>query len=421
MPSGPERIGLGVALAGLRDGSCDAHQILDQCHDRIALREPEVHAWQWLRPRAEAHDWLRTHADLLATTPLRGLPVGIKDIIDTRDSPTEMGSALHRGRRPVDDAACVAHLRAMGALILGKTVTTELAFFAPGRTANPRDLTCTPGGSSSGSAAAVADGMVPMALGTQTAGSIIRPASFCGVAGYVSTRGLLSLRGVLPFAQSFDALGVFASEPMDLEIVADLFLSSAPVPRGDPRILVLSGDAFGPVSAEMAEAVRAMADRCADLDVEVVSFPVRGDAMSRLIALHRTVMAFEAARNLTAEVRRRADLSPQLATLLEQGRTIPVTEYAAAMQDIAEIDRQVQRVQGPGDLVLCAGAPGSAPEGFDSTGSPHMSQGWQALGRPALAVPTGVDSANRPLGVQFVAQRWQDARLLAFGRRIAAV
>ncbi len=210
-----EELGVAAAIALLQRGALTAEALVRACLDRIARDEPELHAWAFL-DRDEALAAARAADRGGRKAPLFGLPVGIKDIIDTGDAPTECGTSLYGGRQPDRDAACVARLRAAGAVILGKTVTTELAFFAPGPTRNPRRPAHTPGGSSSGSAAAVADGMVPAALGTQTAGSIIRPAAYCGVVGFKPSHDLLSLEGVHPFAPSLDTLGLFVRQVGDL-------------------------------------------------------------------------------------------------------------------------------------------------------------------------------------------------------------
>ncbi len=212
-----EALGAQEAVRLLSRRELTAEALVAACLDRIASEEPRVQAWEWLEPelaRAQARA-----ADAHPRPPLFGLPVGVKDIIDTADFPTAWGSPVYRGRRPARDATCVTALRAAGAVILGKTVTTEFAFYSPGRTRNPRRLTHTPGGSSSGSAAAVAAHMVPAALGTQTAGSILRPASFCGVFGFKPTFGRLSMEGIHPLAPSLDTLGVFTRAVEDVPLL----------------------------------------------------------------------------------------------------------------------------------------------------------------------------------------------------------
>lgn len=411
-------------LSQLRNGDMDAHQVVDLCHERIAQREEAVGAWQWLRPREECHSWLRNNADWLRQTPLRGLPVAIKDIIDTADAPTRLGSTLHRTRQPADDAACVASLRAAGALILGKTVTTEFAYFSPGKTANPRDLHCTPGGSSSGSAAAVADGMVPVALGSQTAASVIRPASYCGVYGYVATRGLMALRGVQPLAPSFDSLGLLAADPGTLAEVADVLSGAAglrdhrPVVLRELTLLRVPGTAIGPVSDEMEATVEALEKRLRRAGALSVPFDDSG-ALARLVELHGAVMAFEAARNMVWEASQPEAISPEFAELAARGREIHLAAHAAALEEIGHLSAALERLRPPGALFLAPAAPGSAPEGLAATGAPHMSRPWQALGLPVISLPAGLCAKGRPLGVQLIGRRFGDAALLAVAEQIA--
>lgn len=423
--SGGTPLGLTEALDQMRDDSTDAHTYLDSCYDRIDAREEQVGAWQSLRPRDECHRWLDDNADWLAETPLRGLPVAIKDIIDTADLPTTMGSALHANRQPVDDAACVAALRSAGALILGKTVTTEFAYFFPGKTANPRDLRCTPGGSSSGSAAAVGDGMVPVALGSQTAASVIRPAAYCGTMGYVATRGLMSLRGVQPLSQSHDSLGILGRSFEDIRLIADLLSgpgtfqrSSLPLPG--LRILRIQDAAMGEVSTQMEAAIDQMAAKLRDAGVTVTELADEG-RIKRLIELHSEVMAFEVARNMAAEGARPDALSPQFAQLLETGRAIPLSDHAAAQEEIMQLGQWLEAARTGSAAILAPAAPGSAPEGHAATGSPHMSRAWQALGLPVISLPAGSDEQGRPLGAQLIGQRWRDGEILDLGREISVL
>jgi Asp-tRNA(Asn)/Glu-tRNA(Gln) amidotransferase A subunit family amidase len=229
-----ERLGAVAAARQIRDGKISSDELTRACLARIEAREPEVQAWAFLDPehalrQARAADEWRKRGRPLG--PLHGLPVGVKDIIDTADMPTENGTVLHKGRMPRHDAAAVRMLRAAGAVILGKTVTTECAYFSPGKTRNPRNIEHTPGGSSSGSAAAVAAGMVPAAIGSQTAGSVIRPASFCGVYGYKPTHGLIPRTGVLTLSRALDHVGCFSRSVEDLALLAEVLTG---YDEGDP-------------------------------------------------------------------------------------------------------------------------------------------------------------------------------------------
>jgi Asp-tRNA(Asn)/Glu-tRNA(Gln) amidotransferase A subunit family amidase len=381
-----------------------AADVVASCRARIAALEPELHAWVHL-----AGD-----APVGSGGPFDGLPVGVKDVIDTADMPTEFGSAVHRGRRPSEDAACVALLRRAGATALGKTVTTELASFTPGPTRNPHGLGHTPGGSSSGSAAAVAAGMVPVALGTQTAGSVVRPASFCGVAGYAATHGELAMRGVQPLAPGLDTLGVFARDVADLALVRAALLA-APMPAtaapAAPRIAVWEApDLDAPMRAALAASAEALGAAGA-----VVVRPELGAVVAELTGLHQLVMRFEIARTLAWEDDRRDLLSDHLVAEIDAGMRIGVAELHAARERVQQLRATLERLVGDCDAVLAAGAGGSAPAGLDSTGSPAQSRPWHVLGLPVVALPAGIDDAGLPLGVQLVGRRWGDDALLALG------
>jgi Asp-tRNA(Asn)/Glu-tRNA(Gln) amidotransferase A subunit family amidase len=376
---------------------------LDACLARIADLEPEIRAWAHL-PDAYPEP---------ASGPLAGLPVGVKDVIDTADMPTECGSAAHRGRQPAEDAACVALLRRAGAIVVGKTVTTELASFAPGPTRNPHVHGHTPGGSSSGSAAAVAAGMVPVALGTQTAASVVRPATFCGVVGYSSSQGELPMRGVSPLAPGVDTLGIFARSVAEVWPVRDVLLggrAERPAVPGAPRIAVWRAPVLeDPMRAALDRAAGALADGGAEL-----AEPSIGDLVAELAALHLTLMAFELARTLAWEDDRRELLSRELVAQIDEGLGITVAERQAARRRVAELRAELE-ARLDGATVLAAGAEGAAPEGLASTGNPSQSRPWHVLNLPALALPAGADDRGLPLGVQLVGQRFEDDALLALG------
>jgi Asp-tRNA(Asn)/Glu-tRNA(Gln) amidotransferase A subunit family amidase len=374
---------------------------LTACLKRIAEREPDVRAWACLADPPLAP----------APGPLHGLPVGIKDVIDTADLPTECGSVVHRGRRPSEDAACVALLRRAGAIVVGKTVTTELASFAPGPTRNPHALGHTPGGSSSGSAAAVAAGMVPVALGTQTAGSVVRPASFCGVVGYAATRGELPMRGVNPLAQGLDTLGVFARSVAEVTLVRDVLAggrSEHPPAPAAPRLALWRAP---DLEAPMRDALAGAAEALAGAGAAIVE-PDLGALVEELTALHVIVMGFELARTLVWEDDRRDLLSPHLVAQIDEGLAIGVREVHAARARVEELRAELTGRLGDCDAVLAAGACGPAPEGLGSTGSPAQSRPWQVLGLPAVALPAGT-AGRLPLGVQLVGRRFGDDDLLA--------
>ncbi len=381
-----------------------AEDVVADCRARIAELDPQLRAWVCL---AEP-------APVVVTGLLAGLPIGVKDVIDTADMPTESGTAVHRGRRPSEDAASVVLLRRAGATVLGKTVTTELASFSPGPTGNPHAPGHTPGGSSSGSAAAVAAGMVPAALGTQTAGSVVRPATFCGVAGYAATRGELPMRGVQPLAPGLDTLGAFAREVADLALVRAALLD-APVARPAapvaPRLAVWEAPEL---EAPMRAALRAAVGTLVGAGAQIER-PDLGAIVAELASLHELVMRFEVARTLAWEDDRRDLLSDHLVREIDAGLAVAVPELHAARERIEELRAKLDGVLASCDAVLAAGAAGPAPAGLEATGSPAQSRPWHLLGLPAVALPTGVDPAGLPLGVQLVGRRWADDALLALG------
>jgi Asp-tRNA(Asn)/Glu-tRNA(Gln) amidotransferase A subunit family amidase len=375
---------------------------LQGCLARIARREPEIRAWTYRPERLPA-----PRAGLLS-----GMPIGVKDVIDTADMPTECGSAVHRGRRPTEDAACVALLRRAGAVVVGKTVTTELASFAPGPTRNPHALTHTPGGSSSGSAAAVAAGMVPAALGTQTAASVVRPASFCGVVGYSASWGELPMRGINPLAPGQDTHGVLARDVADAALVRAALVGAPRTPARAPATPRLALSASPALEPSMRDALTGAADALADAGADIVHLQA-GAIVDELSALHLTVMGFELARTLAWEDDRRDALHPKLVAQIDEGLAVGIDEVHAARARVAALRAELATLLDGCDAALAAGANGPAPKGLDSTGDPLQSRPWHVLGMPAVALPAGVDDRGLPLGVQIVGSRFGDDALLA--------
>jgi Asp-tRNA(Asn)/Glu-tRNA(Gln) amidotransferase A subunit family amidase len=406
-----------VAARRIAAGELSSEQLVHDCLERITERDGDVGAWEHLDPtaalaQARARDRTPPHG------PLHGVPVGVKDIIDTADMPTGYGSPIWRGHRPARDAACVALVREAGGVVLGKTVTTELAYFSPGRTANPHDLGRTPGGSSSGSAAAVADHMVPVALGTQTAGSIIRPAAFCGVVGYKPSFGTISRSGVMAFAESLDTVGSLAGSVADAALLVsvaarrpDLLLRAGPGQA--PRVAVYRSAAWDQVSAGSQAALDGAARRLAEAGADISDAALPG-WFAELAEAQATVMAFEAARSFAPERREHGDrLSPQLRALLDEGADRAPADYLDAL-GLAQAGRQeLAALFGRHDLILTLSAPGEAPTGLDSTGDPRFNRTWTLLGTPCVHLPTGSGEAGLPVGVQLVGRPGDDARLLA--------
>jgi Asp-tRNA(Asn)/Glu-tRNA(Gln) amidotransferase A subunit family amidase len=380
----------------------------------VADRDAVVQAWAFLDPdRALAE---ARAVDDGRGGPLRGLVIGVKDIIDTGDQPTQHGSPIYAGNRPGRDAACVALVRAAGAVCIGKTVTAELACFHPGPTTNPHRPTHTPGGSSMGSAAAAATGMVDVALGTQTAGSVTRPASFCGVFGFKPTFGLVSRDGVKLIAPSLDTVGLLARSADALDEVRVVLTGGAPAERVTaPALGLLRTEHWGEASADSRRAVEEAARRARLAHARVVDVameaPFRG-----LAAAQSVVQPYEAARHLAWELREhRPALSDDLAALLERGAAIGVRDYEAARAHAAAARASLDSLFGDVDVLLTPAVIGEAPEGLGSTGDPLFARAWTILGLPTLSVPGLVGSSGLPVGVQLVGRPNADAAVMGAG------
>jgi amidase len=346
---------------------------------------------------------------------LCGLPVGIKDLIDTAGLTTAYGSPIYRGHVPLADAGCVRALRRAGAVILGKTVTSEFAVYTPGKTRNPRDPSRTPGGSSSGSAAAVADGMVPLALGTQTAGSVIRPASFCGTIGWKPSFGLLPLDGVRPMAPSLDTLGFFVQELADVPLA--LSALGAPLrkhePPAKPVLAVCKTEAWDRAEPTTRAAVEAAAARL-ELAGAQVREVVLGAPFAGLIETQIAIMGAEAAVSMRRELEQRPyDLSAKLREFLEAGRAVTPERLRAAHFQADTCRRELEALFKGVDALLTPAAVGEAPSGLESTGDPLFNRIWTLLGNPCVSLPVLQGPAGMPLGLQLVGPRGRDEVLLA--------
>jgi Asp-tRNA(Asn)/Glu-tRNA(Gln) amidotransferase A subunit family amidase len=415
-------LGAAAIVQGILSGGFSAEDVVRACLARIAETDAAVQAWACIDPGfalAQARALDRRLAEGAAPGALQGVPVGIKDIIDTADLPTENGTVLHAGRRPARDAAVVARLRAAGAIIMGKTVTTELATYAPGKTRNPHDPAHTPGGSSSGSAAAVAAGMVPLALGTQTNGSVIRPAAFCGVIGFKPSFGLISREGVLRQSPALDQIGVFARSVEDAARVAEVIRDAPPHPRWSesavapperpPRIGFVGTPLWDRVDADARERISGLVDRLGEA--------VRSTAMPEAAAgawdWQRTVMEAEIAANYDSEwTAGRERLSESLRSQIARGRAITAVDYQRALARIDAVNTAFAPLYAQHDVILTPAVAGTAPRGLDSTGDPSFCTLWTFCGMPALTLPLLQGANGLPLGVQLVASRGHDARLL---------
>ncbi len=354
---------------------------------------------------------------------MHGVPVGIKDIIDTYDMPTSYGSPIYAGHESFADAAGVAMLRAAGAVILGKTVTTEFAMFTPGKTANPHNPAHTPGGSSSGSAAAVADAMVPLALGTQTAGSIIRPASYCGAVGYKPTHGNFPIAGIKALAQSLDTLGGFSRRVADLALLRAVMIA-APAElvklAGPPRIGVYRTPQWPEASADTHTALETAAQQLAKAGAEVRDAELMPE-FADLVAAQETIQVFEGVRCCAYELKHhREQLSPRLLELMETGLQTSYQAYAAAMALAEQCRRHLETVFTAHDVLLVPSAPGEAPAGLSATGNPLFNRMWTLLHVPAVSLPGYVGANGLPVGVQVIGPIGDDDRLLSIADGIHA-
>lgn len=407
--------------------SCEAY--LRQCLARIDAREPEIDAWQIISREtaiaaAIALDKMpnKTLHKTSNKGLLHGIPIGVKDIIDVAGMPTRNGSMIYADAPKANrDAASVAMARLAGAVILGKTVTTELAGFTPGRTRNPHNLEHTPGGSSSGSAAAVADGHVPLAIGTQTAGSVIRPAAYCGVFGFKPSFGLVPRGGVKLQSDTLDTLGAFARSVDDLALwyAAMTGAKTAPV-INTPRTLRINiiTNLLDRADMEMGVMVAEASDILAMAGVKIreVKLPaIFDDAETH----QRTIQLCEMARHYAIELNEHLEsLSPQLATTLDEGVKISKPAYQFAMQRGDAIRKQADNLFGDCDAWLMPSAIGAAPKGLDSTGDPIMNRLATLLHQPAINVPHFNTKAGLPLGLQLVGMRHQDEKLLAVAQQV---
>ncbi|MEQ8902082.1 MAG: amidase [Roseovarius sp.] len=414
----------------LASGAIKAVDLIEACIARIEAREPEVQAWAWFDPDFARHQARALDAHRQAGRPigaLHGLPVALKDVIDTAKIPTENGCALDQGRVPIKDAALVERLRAAGAVIMGKTVTTELAFMQAGKTRNPHNLAHTPGGSSSGSAAAVADGMVPLAVGTQTGGSVIRPASFCGVTGFKPSFGAIPRSGVLMQSPTLDTVGVFARTPADAALVSEVLFGhdagdTATSPHPTPALLSIaqSNPLVTPIFAlvkppgwdEADPQLHAAFDELAEaLGDQVFDAPLP-KAFEEAAAVRERINFAEMARYYYRYGKHIDTLGPRTQDALNKGNAILARDYLAALDwpDVlyAGLDEIFERC----DAILCPAATGPAPEGLEFTGDAIFNGLWTLTGVPAVTVPAFTAENGLPMGVQMVAARGHDARLL---------
>src|SRR6266852_2281980 len=413
----------------MRDGLLSSEELIQACLERIRQTEPAVQAWTFLDEdhalaQARAADERRRSGEPVGA--LNGIPIGIKDIIDTADMPTENGTVLHKGRTPRADAAVVANLRAAGAVILGKTVTTECAYFTPGKTRNPHNPEHTPGGSSSGSAAAVAAHMVPLALGSQTNGSTIRPAAFCGVFAIKPSHGLVSRTGVLRLSNKLDHVGAFARSLPDLGLILDVIAGHDPAdadtrpfaapdfralqsekPPLPPRFAFVRTPVWDKADADTKAAFEELAAELGSA-VEPVDLP---PSWTEAWEVHRTIMAADMAHNLGPLVAR-GEPSEALRKLLAHGRAVSAVDYLDALAKAQRYAAGLADIFDAYDAIVTPAAPGVAPKGLGSTGDPAFCTLWTLSGLPAVSLPLFAGEGGLPLAAQLVGPLGRDGCLL---------
>ncbi len=401
-------------------GETTALALAEACLERIAERDEEVRAWAFIHAKqalAEARELDR----MPRRSPLHGVPVGLKDIIDTEGLPTEYNSPIYRGHRPKADAACVALLKQAGCLVLGKTVTTEFALNHPSQTRNPHNSAHTPGGSSSGSAAAVADAMVPLALGTQTGGSVIRPAAYCGAFAVKPSFGSINRQGVKQVSESLDTVGVFARSAEDLALSLEVLSGRKPAlpAAGSPRIGLCrtprweSADAA--TQANLEDAARSLAR--AGARVADFALPAGSEA---LFDRHKVVMHFDMARALAWEHANFPDqISNSLKPRIEDGLTVTREDYDAMRETARRCRRALAEAMREVDFLLTPSAPGEAPASLASTGDPVFNRAWTLFGVPCVSVPRGRGPHGLPLAIQLVGPMEGDMALIGWAGWVA--
>ncbi len=407
---------LTTATKEIAIGALTARALAQAQLARIAATDPTIEAWAHLDPEYVKRMAQRCDAAKDAG-PLRGIGIGVKDIIHTADLPTQMGTSIFAGHQPRDDAECIVRLQRAGGYVFGKTVTTALAFLDPGKTHNPWNPAHTPGGSSSGSAAAVAAGHVLGALGTQTNGSVIRPASYCGVVGFKPTKDAIPFAGVNVFSETLDQLGTFTRSVADAARLASALadrgfvspsVAALPAP---PRLAYLGGFPWTELECDADDTLEAAATRLRQFGATVVGvdFPA---AWRNAHTVQRTIMLFEGARNLASlQERERARLGPKLNAALDEGRGIAVADYHAALAQRNQAIAAFTDWLDDYDAVISPSAPTTAPAGLQSTGDPSCCTMWSLTGFPALTIPVGL-SEGLPVGMQIATPTGADDRLL---------
>ncbi|HZQ72310.1 MAG TPA: amidase [Burkholderiales bacterium] len=420
MPKKPNELSAAEAARALEAGETTSEKLVAACLERIGERDEAVRAWAFT-DRAHALAQARALDAVPRRSRLHGVPVGIKDVIDTADFPTERNSPIYRGRRPRADAACVALLRRAGCVILGKTVTTEFAANHPSQTRNPHDAAHTPGGSSSGSAAAVADFMVPAALGTQTGGSVIRPAAYCGVFACKPSFGSVNRAGLKFVAESLDTIGVFARSAEDLGLSLEILSGKKWTEEAaqKPRIGLCRTPRWQDADAATQANLERAAARLSKAGAEVRDFELPAGSVE-LFDRHRVIMGFEMARALAWEYDNfPGEISKSLKPRLDEGWRFTRVEYDALREQARRCRRALAEQMKGVDFLLTPSAPGEAPASLASTGDPVFNRAWTLFGVPCVTIPYGKGPKGLPLAIQLVGAFDADMSLIAWARRVS--
>ncbi|HEY9274498.1 amidase [Achromobacter sp.] len=403
---------------GVRDGEAAVFAAARQSLAAIARQEPAIRAWSHVLPVAALE---RMEPERHAAGALAGVPIGIKDVIDVADMPTGFGAPALMAGKAAFDTCSVGMLRAAGAIPVGKTVTAEFAFRTPGPTRNPHAPAHTPGGSSSGSAAAVAAGMVPAALGTQTGGSMIRPAAYCGVVGFKPSVGRVFRDGMKLTCESLDTIGWYANSVADVQAIADVLVGGADADAAEKRQLTIAVQLKNPKAGLCAESqaeieraravLAAHGMRCVTVEAE--------HETALLLQAHDVIMHYEFARSLAPVLERQGyALSGALRQAVAHGLAIGAGQYQEMREVQAALRYGWSALYGGADLVLTPSTPGPAPQGLAHTGDAAYNKIWSVLGWPCLHLPTGFSLAGLPLGMQLVGNLGEDLALLAVGRKL---
>ena len=420
------------ALEMMERGELTSEKYVIAFLEHIKNREPEVGAWIFLDPEMalqQAREADKRRRDK-SSGKLNGLPIGIKDIIDTKDMPTENGSLIHKDRRPPEDAHLVKLLRDAGAVIMGKCVTTEFALSAPGKTKNPKDLECTPGGSSSGSAAAVSDYMIPLAIGSQTGGSVLRPASFTGILGLKPTFGTISRSGMSPISERLDHPGIYANSIDDIRLVASVILSydkkdldmdsnysfrNASNLKKPLKFAFIKGPVWGSGDHDMQEKIKQFVDNS---NLEITSVEL-GDDFMEAARCHEIIMNGSISRSLANYYENnKSKLHPFTIARFEAGKSVSTNSYIDAIEKAKKMKQTLSEIFLKFDAIITPAAPGQAPRDLMNTGNAIFNGYWTMLGVPAISLPLLEGKDGLPIGIQVITSWNKEAELLDISKII---